>query len=328
MIRSPPPNWPLPILNFDWTGTKLNISQNIDEGIELLHEASENGANFVMFPELWFPGFPKGADGNWSRDFLPDYIENSMVVGDANWNRLIDGIRSAGVYTALAFAERTGKYLYMAQALISPLGDILIHRHKLRPSGSERAIFTDGTIGEIVAVTTSLGRVGLLECGEHWYPSMTFPLQAQAENFHIAPFPYMLEPANKEAAWWEGAFANIGTLGHYSNLAGATSFVTAVGVAFVVSPLAQLEAYISDTVDFTKTPILYHSIETSGFNTSKTYDADSQTSWGVLQQILNGFPSYIPRDEGEFVDWHSIDINLELSGEYNMSAPGSAGPGS
>lgn len=89
-----------------------------------------------------------------------------MVVGDANWNRLIDGIRNAGVYASLCFAERTDLYLYMAQALVSPTGDILIHRHKLRPSGGERAIFTDGTIQEIQTVTTRFGRVGMLECGE------------------------------------------------------------------------------------------------------------------------------------------------------------------
>lgn len=99
-------------------------------------------------------------------DFLPNYIENSFVVGDDNWNRLMDGVVSAGVYAQINFAERKDNYLYMAQALVSPIGDILVHRHKLRPSGTERALFTDGTIGEIVAINTSFGRVGLLECGE------------------------------------------------------------------------------------------------------------------------------------------------------------------
>lgn len=100
-------------------------------------------------------------------EFLPSYIENSLVVGDDNWNRLLDGITSAGIYAQLNYAERTDDYLYMAQALVSPIGDVLIHRHKLRPSGTERAMFTDGTIGEIVTVNTAFGRLGLLECGEY-----------------------------------------------------------------------------------------------------------------------------------------------------------------
>lgn len=94
------------------------------------------------------------------------YIENSLTVGDANWQRLISGIRDASVYAQLAFAEREGDNMFMSQALISPLGDLLIHRHKLRPSGSERKIFSDGTPDGLQVVTTALGRKGLLECGE------------------------------------------------------------------------------------------------------------------------------------------------------------------
>lgn len=155
---------------------------------------------------------------------------------------------------------------------------------------------------------------------------MTFPLQAQRENFHFGPFPYMVEANNTDAAWWEGAFANMGTMGHYANLAGAYSFTTAVGVAFVMTPLAQLDAYMSDREDFDEFPMLYHSINTTSFDSSVTYDANSQISWGTLMQIVNGFPSYIPRDEGDFVKWHSVNISDELSGTYNMSAPGAVGP--
>ena len=94
------------------------------------------------------------------------YIDNALTVGDSNWNRLIRGVKDASVYAQLAFAERKDDNLFMSQALVSPLGDILIHRHKLRPSGSERKIFSDGTPDGLQVVTTALGRVGLLECGE------------------------------------------------------------------------------------------------------------------------------------------------------------------
>lgn len=57
MVRIPPPNWPLPLLNKDWTGIKLNISETVDHGISLMKEAAAEGANMVLFPELWFPGY-------------------------------------------------------------------------------------------------------------------------------------------------------------------------------------------------------------------------------------------------------------------------------
>lgn len=56
MVRSAPPNWPMPLLTYNWTGVKLNISETVDAGIGLIHKAAEEGAGMITFPELWFPG--------------------------------------------------------------------------------------------------------------------------------------------------------------------------------------------------------------------------------------------------------------------------------
>jgi len=56
LVRAPPPNWPLPLLNYDYTGIVFNISQAVDAGLDLINKAAANDANLVLFPELWFPG--------------------------------------------------------------------------------------------------------------------------------------------------------------------------------------------------------------------------------------------------------------------------------
>ena len=113
--------------------------------------------------------FPKGAQGNatWAKLHAADYVENSLTVGDEHWNRLIAGIKESGVYAGLAFSEKDDHFIYMAQALITPAGNSLIHRHKLRPSGGERDIFTDGDISGLKVVDSQYGRIGMLECGEY-----------------------------------------------------------------------------------------------------------------------------------------------------------------
>ena len=238
-----------------------------------------------------------------------------MVKGGPEWNRLISGIQDAGIYTGLSFAEKLGDNLFMALALISPNGDELISRHKLRPSGAERDIFSDGTIDQLNVVTSAYGRVGFLECGEHQYPSMTFAMQAQAENFHLGPFPYMGDVGDDRYLWWEGALANTGTMGHYANLGGSYSFTAAVGYSFVVDPLAQIVATISANTSFEEFPILYHSLDTTKFNVSKTYDPDSQVSWAVLQQMVDAFPKYIPMVEGSLVPKRNVSIKSLLKPE-------------
>jgi nitrilase len=97
---------------------------------------------------------------------LNAYIDNALVMGSEQWNRLIDAIVSAQIWTALAFAERDSDHIYMSQALISPTGTTFHHRRKLRPSNSERDVFSDGKVEDIKVVETELGRVGMLQCGE------------------------------------------------------------------------------------------------------------------------------------------------------------------
>jgi hypothetical protein len=111
--------------------------------------------------------FPKGnAINNWTEEYLPMYIHNSIRVGDCNWQILVDGAVSAGIYAGIMFSERDGDHIYMAQALLSPEGAVVHHRRKLRPSGSERWFFSDGTIDGLRVKTTDIGRIGMLECGE------------------------------------------------------------------------------------------------------------------------------------------------------------------
>jgi len=103
---------------------------------------------------------------NWKETHLRSYIDNCLVINSPEWNRLIAAIKKVEIWTALAFAEKQGDNIFMAQALISSSGQVVLHRHKLRPSGSERDMFSDGTIDMIKAVDTPMGRATMLQCGE------------------------------------------------------------------------------------------------------------------------------------------------------------------
>lgn len=45
----------------------------------------------------------------------------------------------------LGFTENLNGTLYMAQSLIGPGGEVLMHRHKTKPTHVERVLFGDGT---------------------------------------------------------------------------------------------------------------------------------------------------------------------------------------
>lgn len=105
-------------------------------------------------------------DGYWLAEHVAEYINNSLVVGSPQWELLVDAARTNEIYVMVGFSERTEQSIFMAQALVDPSGNVLIHRQKLRPSGSERALWSDGFLDGLKVVETPYGIWGLLDCWE------------------------------------------------------------------------------------------------------------------------------------------------------------------
>ena len=88
------------------------------------------------------------------------------MVGSPQWTRLLAAARDNHVWLALGFAQRDGDYIYMSQALVDSNGEVIQLRQKLRPSGGERTVFSDGSIDQLQVFQTPFGRIGQLECWE------------------------------------------------------------------------------------------------------------------------------------------------------------------
>ncbi|OMP88072.1 Nitrilase, arylacetone-specific [Diplodia seriata] len=314
IVRAPPANWPSPFWNKNWTGVEFDLNATISKATNLISEAADAGANLVVFPELWFPGYPKGIDDAWIASTAAEsYINNSLSIGSAEWRTLLASAASNGVYLALAYSELTDSAIYMGQALISSNGSTLITRRKLRPSGIERSFWSDGDIDGFQVANTPFGRWGILECWEHFHPSMTFPMQAQLEDVHIASFPYMPDANDATAQYWEALEVNAAAARTYAVNAGAVTLFAAVGHAAVYDGTGIEVASIEQSVDYDERPILYASVNATAFR-REAYDVDGEQSWGTLQQVVDAFPAYIPKVEGTFVEKKTVLIADLLAG--------------
>lgn len=98
---------------------------------------------------------------------VEEYVANSLVVGSEQWDSLRDAARENEIYLSFGFSEREGDFIYMSQALFGPDGEVLINRRKLRPSGSERGLWSDGSLDGLKVIDTEIGRIGMLQCWEH-----------------------------------------------------------------------------------------------------------------------------------------------------------------
>ncbi|KAK6200844.1 hypothetical protein LQW54_009427 [Pestalotiopsis sp. IQ-011] len=303
-VRQPPVNFALPVgLNKTWVD--LDLVATVDQAINTIAEAKADGVAFIAFPELYFPGYPVAINTAYTSEQIAQYVSQSMSINSTSFQRLVSAFKDQGVYGEFGFSEIADDMIFMGQVLVGPDGAVLRHRRKLRPSGTERDIWSDGDMSGLTVTQTPHGRIGVLECWEHFHPTMTFVMQAQAENIHVAAFPYAPDFGVDPAAW-ESAEVGAAAARAYSVNSGAYVIMPAVGTASIFgndgSTLSIINATDSPDVNY-----ITATLNTTTFSNA-TYDSDGEQSWAALQQIVAEFPSYIPKVNSTFFAKKSIPI--------------------
>lgn len=101
------------------------------------------------------------------------------------------------IAVVLGFAEQSPSHsLYIAQAIISPQGELLMHRRKTKPTHMERTVFGDGGGADLNnVVEVDFGpehgkvKVGCLACWEHTQPLLKYHTISQGEAIHVSMWP-------------------------------------------------------------------------------------------------------------------------------------------
>lgn len=163
----------------------LHLAAGVEQTIGLIEDAAAGGAELVAFPETFLPGYPwwlwlKSVD--WGTEFRSRYLANSMSRDRAELSAIAQAARKAGIRVVLGFAERADEAVYMAQAMVSPDGQVDISR-KAWPTPFERAVFGAGARTPTV-FPTELGRIGMLGGADHLCPQRRMDLWR--EQVHVA----------------------------------------------------------------------------------------------------------------------------------------------
>ena len=207
----------------------LDLDAGVEHMIGHIADAASRGVALVAFPETFLPGYPwwiwldSPAAG---MAFVPRYAENSMPRDGEHMDRIAAAAGRHGVHVLFGFSERAGGSLYMAQALISDAGRVISVRRKLKPTHVERSVFGEGDGSDIQVHDTPLGRIGALNCWEHFQPLTKYAMYSLGEQIHVGAWPSF--SVYRGAARALGPEVNV-----------AASMVYAVeGQTFVVSPCA------------------------------------------------------------------------------------------
>lgn len=161
-------------------------------------EAAGNGADLVVFPEVWLAGYPYWTEG-WDSP-LPQWVDGRVRFHDAavtisgeEVERLCAAARSAQVHVVMGMNEmdeRPGaRTVYNTLLYIGRDGSVLGRHRKLMPTFIERVFWGCGDERDLVTIDTDIGRIGGLICGEHLMTTTRAAMIAQGEHIHVAVFP-------------------------------------------------------------------------------------------------------------------------------------------
>lgn len=125
------------------------------------------------------------------------YVQNSLRIQSPDMDAIKAAARANSIAVVLGFSERSETdSVYISQAIISPQGDLLMHRRKLKPTHMERTVFGDGSGDDLNNVADvdfggdiGVVKVGTLACWEHTQPLLKYHTYSQREVLHISMWP-------------------------------------------------------------------------------------------------------------------------------------------
>ena len=172
----------------------LDRDATVDKACTLIAEAAEAGAELIVFPETWIPGYPfwHTSEGVRNSETYARLWKNAVEIPSSATDRLADAARKAGAYVVIGLSERdtVGRgTLFNTLLYLSPDGEIAHKHRKLMPTFTERTIWGMGDGSDLGLLDTPLGRMGGLICWEHEMTLAKYALYAQGEQVHCAVWP-------------------------------------------------------------------------------------------------------------------------------------------
>jgi nitrilase len=163
----------------------------LDVAAAAIARAGAAGADLVVFPESFVPGYP---DWVWRRPPMSDGVwyarfgAQAVDVDGPDLDVVREAARAARVWVALGVTERVrSTTLYNTVVYIDAQGEIVARHRKLVPTGAERLVWGNGHDNVLTTVDIAGVRVGALICWENYMPLARAAMYEQGIDVLLAP---------------------------------------------------------------------------------------------------------------------------------------------
>ena len=176
----------------------LDRQATLAKALESVAEAAAAGAELVVLPEQFIPGYPSwiwrlaaGRDGALMGQLHEQLLANAVDIARGDLEPLQQAARQLRVTIVCGLNEcdsrRGGGTLYNSVVLIGADGTLLNRHRKLMPTNPERMVHGLGDAAGLRTVETPVGRVGTLICWESYMPLARYALYAEGVQVYVAP---------------------------------------------------------------------------------------------------------------------------------------------
>lgn len=176
----------------------LNLEASMQRAVEALDEAAKEGADLVVLPEAFLPGYPTwgwrlrpGGDMGLISQIHRRLLDNAVDLEADGLAPLREAARSNGVTVVCGIHERDGRYsratIFNTVVVIGPEGALLNRHRKLIPTNPERTIWGRGDASGLRVVPTPAGRIATLPCWEAYMPLARYAVYAEGVEVFVSP---------------------------------------------------------------------------------------------------------------------------------------------
>jgi nitrilase len=176
----------------------FNKEECLQKTVEYIRRAGREGAELVLFPEAFIPGYPRGFDfgtvvGSRSeagRKLWGHYWRNSFSHEGPELEVISRAVKENNLFLGLGVVEQdalTRGSLYCSLLYFGANGRLLGKHRKLKPTAGERYIWGEGSADSLTVIDSEIGRIGGLICWENYMPLARMSMYRFGVEIYLAP---------------------------------------------------------------------------------------------------------------------------------------------
>jgi len=275
----------------------LDRAATLARAIDALHEAAMAGAELVVFPEAFIPGYPSwiwklrpGTDMGLTEKLYARLRASAVNLAGKDLWPLCEAARQHRLTVVCGMHEIDAEFsrgtLYNTVVVIGPEGALQNRHRKLMPTNPERMVWGLGDASGLKVVDTPCGRLGTLICWESYMPLARSALYAQGVQIYIAPtydggerwLASMQHIAREGGCWVVGcgcalqgrdlADGLLAEAGLYADadewINGGDSVIVAPGGKIVAGPLHESFGVLAADIDLERVGLAQRSLDVCG----------------------------------------------------------------